>query len=199
MTLLEMLRHPELLIYFKHLALSFLWVCRKTKFILLFWVRPFSSLRLKHIYICVISCLPALFFKFQSDSEVEVKSISNPQISHPLKYKSLKSLNPLSSSHRNGSSTLKPCKLSYLRVKLITHNFMETKCGIIGESIQQFAKRALAEKRRCFSSFCFPWRLVREKEGREGRMFCLPSCGGSTLQDPLKVWKVPSCWSEVGI
>ena len=46
--------------------------------------------------------------------------------------------------------------------------------------------------------FCFPWKLVRKKQGREGWMFCLPSCGSSKMQDPLKLWNITSCSSKVG-
>lgn len=62
MTLLEMLTHPELLIYFKHLALSYLWLCRKTKFILLFWARAFFKIKAHlHLYYFLFACL---VFKF---------------------------------------------------------------------------------------------------------------------------------------
>lgn len=93
MTSLEMLRHPVLLIYFKHLARSYLLVCRKTKFIFLFWSRPLTSLRLKHIYICIISCSPALFlnpiwFRYGSKSNFWPTNISSTKIQEPREPKS---------------------------------------------------------------------------------------------------------------
>lgn len=93
MTLLEMLRSPVFLIYFKHLALSYLWVCRKTKFIFLFWSMQLTSLKLKHIYICILSCSPALFlnsvwFRDGSKSNFWPTNILSTKIQKPEEPKS---------------------------------------------------------------------------------------------------------------